>query len=133
MRRAPLALGLALAVALAAVYNIHFTAQASETVINVTGLALGQNVTITLDYVPHTIKFVGLNSTVIYQVDIYIPGADFTVETTGPTERIWPSVYHEYATVWPTVEYNTYVISVVRAPPGAPRVTITVSAVAIYA
>jgi len=130
--RTPLAIGLALAVALAAVYNIHISAQASETVINVTGLSLGQNVTITLDYVPHVIKFVGLNSTIIYQADIYIPGADFTAETTGPTERIGHTVYHEYATVWPTAVYDTYVISVAKAPPGAPRVTITVSAVAIY-
>jgi len=125
--RAPLALGLALAVALATVYYVNVSAQDSAALINVTALHPGQNVTFTFDYVPRVVKFVGLNGNYIYRVDIYIPGADF-VAATPRTSVAGSPVHHERATVWVTASQDTVEISVLRAPPSKPKAVITVAA-----
>jgi len=125
--RAPLAVGLALAVALAAVYYVNVSAQASAVVINATELRPGQNATFTFGYVPRVIKFVGLNESYYYEVVIYIPGADFTASVTAPTRtEVGATVVHERATVWVSASLDTVAISVVKAPPGRPSATVTV-------
>jgi len=125
--RAPLAVGLALAAALAAVYYVNVSAQASDVVINAAGLRPGQNATFTFGYVPRVIKFVGLNEGYYYEVEIYIPGADFTTSVTAPTRTgEGAAVFHERAAVWINTSLDTVAISVVRAPPGRPSATVTV-------
>jgi len=124
--RAPLALGLALAVALAAVYYVNVSTQASAVVINATGLTPGQNATFTFGYVPRVIKFVGLNEGYAYAVEIYIPGADFTASVADVRTEVGAAVFHEYARVWVATSLDTVEISVVKAPPGRPSATVTV-------
>jgi len=105
----------ALALALAAVYFVTMHTQAGSVVVNGTTLAVGQNITLTLNYMPHTIVTY-LNASGTYQLTITAPGVDFAVGR---------YVYHEQfvASVSGT-SAATAKIDVVRVAPGAIKVTI---------
>jgi len=113
--RFPLPLLGALVVAFAAVYLVTVHTQASEVVINGTALSVGQNITLTLSYMPHTIVTY-LNADGTYQLTITAPGIDFAVGE---------YIYHEkfVGTVSET-DVASVSISVVKAAPGKIAVTI---------
>jgi len=107
----------ALALALAAVYLVTIHTQSAAAVVNATTLDVGQNVTTKLGYVPHMLQLY-LNTTGTYSIMLHAPGVDMAVNGT---------VVHETFTT--TVSgLDTFVlhIDVVRAPPGKPKLHITV-------
>jgi len=105
----------AIVLALAAVYFVTVYTQADSVVINGTTLAVGQNVTLTLNYLPHTVVTY-LNASGTYQLTITAPGVDFAVGR---------YVYHEqFVGLKSGVSVATAKIDVVRVAPGAIKVTI---------
>jgi len=105
----------AIVLALAAVYLVTVHTQTDSVVINGTALAVGQNVTLTLNYMPHTIVTY-LNPSGTYQLIINAPGVDFAVGR---------YVYHEqFIGTSSGVSVTKAVITAVRVPPGPITVTI---------
>jgi len=115
--RIPLPILGALVVALAAVYLVTVHTQAAATVVNATALAVGENVTMTFDYVPDTITLY-LDNSGIYSITLQVPGADFAVNDTLAHE-----VFSTTIRGLSVAELN---IEVVRATLGKPSLTVVV-------
>jgi len=123
--RFPLPILGALVVALAAVYLVTVHTQATTVIVDATSLAAGENVTLTLDYIPHKITFY-ITPYVMYNIIIEIPNTTYVVHGyAGPNE---PVVYGRFET-GPNmygVSDITLGIDVISAPPRRPHVKITV-------
>jgi len=99
--RIPLPLLGALVVALAAVYYVTVQTETTHLVINATGLRPGENMTLTLNYLPRRIELILNSNAASYYMAVTAPGVEYEVRMRlNSGVRALPSVivYENYTT-----------------------------------
>jgi len=125
--RAPLPLLGALVVALAAVYYVTVQTETTHLVINATSLRPGENMTLTLNYLPRQIELILNSSDPSYHVVVTAPGVEFEVLArlkSGPMMRYPYIVYERYEAWYYAPEPIIYEFRPVKVGPGPVKVEI---------